>query len=178
MFLTQDAQAQPSLMALLPQVADAVALPIIAAGGIADGRAIVAAFALGASGVQIGTAYLFTPQSTISALHRKALVESRDDSTVLTNVFSGRPARSLQNRLMREQGPLSGKTPAFPTAGAALAPLKALAGKAGSADFSSLWSGQAAALAREMDAGSLTKLLAQEALACLQGLAGTVRYDD
>ncbi|MFT4615178.1 MAG: nitronate monooxygenase [Bacteroidia bacterium] len=172
MFLTKDVHAQPSLMALLPQVVDAVALPVIAAGGIADGRAIAAAFALGACGVQVGTAYLLTPQSMISSLHRKALVASRDDSTALTNVFSGRPARSVQNRLMREQGPLSAQTPAFPTAGAALAPLKALSEQAGSADFSSLWSGQAAALARQMDAGSLTQLLAQEALACLQGLGG------
>lgn len=172
MFLTEDAQAQPSLMALLPQVVDAVSVPVIAAGGIADGRAIAAAFALGASGVQIGTAYLFTPQSIISPLHRKALSEAADNSTVLTNVFSGRPARGLQNRLMREVGPLSDQAPAFPTAGAALAQLKACSEESGSADFSSLWSGQAAALSREMDAADLTALLAQEALACIQELAG------
>ncbi|MCC3304012.1 NAD(P)H-dependent flavin oxidoreductase [Sneathiella sp. HT1-7] len=172
MFLTKDITAQAGTMALLPQVVDAVKVPVIAAGGIADGRGIAAAFALGASGVQIGTAYLFTPQSLISDLHRAALHQATDDQTVITNVFSGKPARGLINRIIREVGPMSEDVPPFPTAGAALAPLKAKAEEAGSGDFTSLWSGQAASLARDMDASELTRTLASDALQRLQQLAG------
>jgi nitronate monooxygenase len=152
-------------------VADAVKVPVIAAGGIADGRGIAAAFALGASGVQVGTAYLLTPEATISGLHRAALRDARDDRTALTNLFSGRPARGLVNRVMREAGPMSELAPAFPTAGTALAPLKAKAEAAGRSDFSSLWSGQAAALAREMGSADLTRKLAQDASERLQAMA-------
>lgn len=164
LFLSEDLANQPGLFALLPQVVDAVEVPVIAAGGIADARAIVAAFALGASAVQIGTAYLFTPEATITPMHRAALREAKDDGTALTNLFTGRPARGLVNRLMREVGPLSTDAPAFPTAGGALLPLKAKAEAAGSADFSSLWAGQAASLGREMGAGDLTRTLWSEAL--------------
>lgn len=158
-FLTDDIANQPGLFALLPQVVDAVEVPVIAAGGIGDARGIVAAFALGASAVQLGTAYLFTPEATITPMHREALRTAKDDGTALTNLFTGRPARGLVNRVMREVGPLSSEAPAFPTAGGALAPLKAKAEASGSADFSSLWSGQAAALGREMGAGDLTRQL-------------------
>ncbi len=168
MFLTDDVTSQAGTFALVPQVVDAVKVPVIAAGGIADARGIVAALALGASAVQIGTAYLFCPEANVSALHRQALRNARDDGTALTNLFSGRPGRGLINRLMREVGPLSAEAPAFPLAGGALAPLKAAAEAKGSADFTSLWSGQAAALGREMPAGELTQRLAQEALAQLR----------
>lgn len=163
-FLTDDIANQPGLFALLPQVVDAVEVPVIAAGGIADARGIVAAFALGASAVQLGTAYLFTPEATITPMHREALKTAKDDGTALTNLFTGRPARGLMNRIMREAGPLSAEAPAFPTAGGALAPLKAKAESSGSADFSSLWSGQAAALGREMGAGDLTRALWAETM--------------
>ncbi|WP_443024160.1 NAD(P)H-dependent flavin oxidoreductase [Sneathiella sp.] len=163
MFLTQDVTAQAGTFALVPQVVDAVSVPVIAAGGIADGRGIAAAFALGAAGVQIGTAYLFTPESLISDLHRDALRQAKDNKTAITNLFSGKPARGLINRVMREIGPMSDATPAFPTAGAALAPLKAKSETAGSADFSSLWSGQSAALGQEMDATDLTHHLLSDA---------------
>ena len=172
MFLSGDITAQPGTMALLPQVVDAVEVPVIAAGGIADGRGIAAAFALGAAGVQIGTAYLFTPQALITDIHRAALHHVKDDQTVLTNVFSGKPARGIINRATREVGPISGDTPPFPTAGAALAPLKAKAEATGSGDFTSLWSGQAASLARDMDAGDLTRTLASDALQRMKRLAG------
>jgi nitronate monooxygenase len=171
MFLTGDIATQAGILALLPQVVDAVKVPVIAAGGIADGRGIAAAFALGASGVQVGTSYLFTPEATITGLHRAALQDARDDRTALTNLFSGRPARGLVNRLMREEGPMSQLAPAFPTAGIALAPLKAKAEAAGRSDFSSLWSGQAAALGREMGAAELTRKLAQDALQRLKAMA-------
>lgn len=164
MFLDDDVSTQAGLFALLPQIADKVDVPVIAAGGIADGRGIAAAFALGAAGVQIGTAYLFTPEAIISDLHRAALSVARDDQTALTNLFSGRPARGMMNRVMREVGPLSDAAPAFPTAGGALAPLKAKAESKGSSDFTSLWSGQAAALCHETGSGELTLRLAEDAL--------------
>ncbi len=170
MFLAENIATQPGTFALVPQVVDAVKVPVIAAGGIADGRGFAAAFALGAAGVQVGTAYLFTPESTISDLHRDALRGARDDETALTNVFSGKPARGLLNRVMREVGPMSDQTPAFPTAGNALAPLKAKAESAGSSDFSSLWSGQAAGLGREMSSGDLTRELAKDSLRELKKL--------
>ncbi len=106
MFLTDDIATQAGTFALVPQVVDAVKVPVIAAGGIADGRGVAAALALGAAGAQIGTAYLFTPESLISDLHRTALGAARDDGTALTNLFSGRPARGLMNRIMREIGPM------------------------------------------------------------------------
>ena len=171
MFLTDDVAGQVGTFALVPQVVDAVKLPVIAAGGIADGRGVAAAFALGAAAAQIGTAYLFTPESLITDLHRAALAGARDDGTALTNIFSGRPARGLMNRVMREVGPMSDTAPAFPTAGGALAPLKAKAEAAGASDFSSLWSGQAASLARETGAADLTRQLAEDAARRLRVLA-------
>ncbi len=170
MFLTDDIATQPGTFALVPQVVDAVKVPVIATGGIADGRGIAAAFALGAAGAQIGTAYLFTPESLITDLHRAALRAARDDQTALTNVFSGRPARGLVNRVMREVGPMSDRAPAFPTAGSALAPLKAKAEAAGSSDFSMMWAGQAASLGREIGAGDLTRELAADAEQRLKAL--------
>jgi nitronate monooxygenase len=170
-FLSDDISSQAGTFALVPQVVDAVKVPVIAAGGVADGRGIAAAFALGAAGVQIGTAYLHTPESRISTPHRKALAEAKDNSTVLTNIMSGRPARGIVNRLIREQGPMA-IVPSFPTAANALAPLRAAAEKAGSGEFSPLWSGQAAALGRPMPAAELTRMLAKDALARLKALAG------
>lgn len=171
MFLSDDIATQVGTMALVPQVVDAVSVPVIAAGGIADGRGIAAAFALGAAGAQIGTAYLFTPESLVSDLHRAALIDARDDQTALTNLFSGRPARGIMNRIMRDAGPMSDAAPAFPTAGGALAPLKAKAEAQGSSDFTSLWSGQAASLGVEIGAGDLTRRLAEDALRRLKSLA-------
>ena len=131
---------------------------------------MAAAFALGAAGAQIGTAYLFTPEALIGDSHRAALGTARDDGTALTNLFSGGPARGLVNRLMREIGPMSDAAPAYPTAGSAVAPLKAKAEASGSSDFSSLWSGQAAALGREMGTGDLTRWLAEDAVRRLREL--------
>lgn len=171
MFLTEDITTQAGTMALVPQITDAVSIPVIAAGGIADGRGIAAAVMLGAAAVQIGTAYLFTPEALITDLHRAALRAARDDQTALTNLFSGRPARGLLNRLMREIGPMSGAAPAFPTAGGALAHLKAKAEATGSADFSSLWSGQAASLGMTLNAADLTRRLMQDAQRCLESIS-------
>jgi len=163
MFLSDDISTQAGTFALVPQVVDAVSVPVIAAGGIADGRGMAAAFALGAAAVQIGTAYLFTPESLVSDLHRAALMATDEGQTALTNVFSGRPARGIMNRIMRDVGPMSDMAPAFPTAGGALAPLKAAAEAKDSGDFSSLWSGQAAGLAQVIGAEDLTRQLARDA---------------
>lgn len=168
-FLGDDISRQPGTMALVPQVVDAVDLPVIAAGGITDARGIAAAFMLGAAAVQIGTAFLFTPEATISDLHRKALASATDDGTALTNLFSGRPARGLMNRIMAEVGPISTDAAPFPTAGGALAPLKKAAEADGRADFSSLWSGQAAALGREMGSADLVRHLVEGAARRLAG---------
>ncbi|WP_374378264.1 NAD(P)H-dependent flavin oxidoreductase [Dongia sp.] len=171
MFLGGDpldvALTQAGTMALVPQVVDAVKVPVIAAGGIADSRGIVASLALGAAGVQIGTAYLFSPEARISKPHRAALAAASDNGTALTNIFTGRPARGLMNRAMRELGPLSRAVPAFPLAGGALAPLKSTAEAAGSGDFGSLWAGQAVGLGRPESAGDITRRLAAEALSKL-----------
>jgi nitronate monooxygenase len=172
MFLTENIAEQPGTFALVPQVADAVKVPVIAAGGIADGRGIAAAFALGAAGVQVGSAYLRCPESKVIAPARTALARARDDSTVITNVMTGRPARGVANRVMRELGPISPDAPAFPHAATGLAPLKAAAEKLGKVDFTNLWAGQAVRLGREMPAAELTRALAGAALARLSRLAG------
>jgi nitronate monooxygenase len=172
MFLTDDIAEQPGTFALVPQVVDAVKVPVIAAGGIADGRGIAAAFALGASGVQIGTAYLRCPESRVTGLARLALAEARDDATVITNVMTGRPARGVPNRVMRELGPISPDAPAFPHAATSLGPLKAAAEKLGKLDFTNLWAGQALRLGKEMPAAELTRELAASALARLSRMAG------
>jgi nitronate monooxygenase len=171
MFLTENVAEQPGTFALVPQVVDAVKVPVIAAGGIADGRGIAAAFALGAAGVQIGTAYLRCPESKVIAPARVALAQARDDSTVITNVMTGRPARGVVNRVMREVGPISAHAPAFPHAATALGPLKVAAEKLGKVDFTNLWAGQAVRMGREMPAAELTRALAGAALARLSALA-------
>ena len=163
---------QPGTVALVPQIVDAVSVPVVAAGAIADGRGIAAAFALGAAGAQIGTAYLLCPEAATSSLHRDALRHARADATVLTNVFTGRPARALVNRLVLEVGPISDDTPDFPLPMGELPLLRAKAEAQGSSDFTPLWSGQAARLAREMPAGALTVKLAEEAIARLKQLGG------
>jgi nitronate monooxygenase len=171
MFLSDDIDAQPGLIALLPQVRDAVRLPVVAAGGISDGRGIAAAFALGADAVQIGTAYLLTPEASTSPIHRAALANARDDATRLTNVFTGRPARGLINRFMAEVGPMCPDAPPFPSAGGAAAALRRAAEQRGSGDFSPLWAGEAAALAREEGAEALTRRLWSDGQAVMAGLS-------
>lgn len=174
MFLTEDVETQVGTIALVPQVVDAVKVPVIAAGGIADARGMVAAFALGASAVQIGTAYLFCPEAKTSPLHRRALKDAKDNGTAITNVFTGRPARSIVNRLVREVGPMSDIAPKFPLAAATVAPLRAKAEEIGSSEFTPLWSGQAAPLRRELPAAELTRQLAAgtlESLRLLQTMA-------
>jgi nitronate monooxygenase len=160
MFLTADVSTQIGTFALVPQVVRAVRVPVIAAGGIADADGVAAAMALGAAGVQIGTAYLLCPEATTSAVHRAALKSGANRETALTNVFTGRPARGIVNRLVRELGPISTLAPAFPLAAAAIAALRACAEARGNADFSPLWAGQNAAGCKEVPAAELTRELA------------------
>jgi nitronate monooxygenase len=169
MFLSDDLDAQVGTFALVPQVVDAVRVPVIAAGAVSDARGIAAAFMLGAAGVQIGTAYLHCPESKVSDIHRKMLASAHDDGTRVTNLMTGRPARGLVNRVMREIGPMSDVAPEFPLAGGALMPLRTRAEAQGSGDFSSLWAGQAAALGKALPAGAVTRGLAAEAQALLAG---------
>jgi nitronate monooxygenase len=170
MFIESDVAAQIGTLALVHEIVNAVRVPVIAAGGIVDGRGIAAAFALGAAGVQLGTAYLNCPEATISPVHRAALAEP-DRQTVITNVLSGRPARSVLTRFVREQGPLNDAIPNYPLATPALLPLRAEAEAKGSGDFSLLWSGQSHAPNRGMGANALTRALAEEALAELRRLS-------
>ena len=160
MFLTDDVTTQVGTFALVPQIARAVGVPVIAAGGIADARGVVAALALGAAAVQVGTAYLLCPESTITRLHREALAPARASHTALTNVFTGRPARGIVNRLVAELGPMNPAAPAFPLAAAAVMPLRAAAEAQGNSDFSPLWSGQNASGCRSMPAADVTAALA------------------
>lgn len=160
MFLTDDLTTQVGTLALVRQLVKTIDRPVIAAGGIADAQGVAAAMALGAAGVQIGTAYLLCPEATTSALHRQALKSEAARHTALTNLFTGRPARGIVNRLMRELGPI-GPAPAFPLATAAIAPLRAKAESQGSGDFSPLWSGQDASGCREVGAAQLSRDLAR-----------------
>ncbi|WP_298435258.1 nitronate monooxygenase [Ottowia sp.] len=160
-FLSLDLGEQMGTFALLPQVVAAVRVPVIAAGGIADAAGVRAALALGAAGVQVGTAYLCSDESLASPLHRAALQGESARHTQLTTLFSGRPARGIVNRVMRELGPMNPAAPAFPLASAAIAPLRAAAEKSGSSDFSPLWSGQNASGCTSAPAALITRALAR-----------------
>ncbi len=162
MFLSSDLTTQVGTLALLPQILQAVKLPVIAAGGIADARGVAAALTLGASAVQVGTAYLLCLEATTSALHRAALQSTAARHTALTNLFTGRPARGIVNRVMRELGAISDAPPEFPLATSAIAPLRAQAERAGSSDFSPLWSGQNASGCKAIPAATLTRELASQ----------------
>lgn len=161
MFLVDDVTTQLGTMALLPQLVASVGVPVIAAGGIVDASSASAAMKLGAAAVQAGTAYLCCPEADTSKVHRAALASAAAGHTALTNLFSGRPARGIVNRLMRELGPLSDLPPAFPLATGAIAPLRAAAEQRGSGDFSPLWAGQNASRCRAIGAAEVTRELAQ-----------------
>ena len=158
-FLTSDLTTQVGTFALVPQVASAVSVPVIATGGIADARGVAAAIQLGASAVQVGTAFLLCPEATTSAVHRAALASDGARHTALTNLFSGRPARGIVNRIMRELGPISAAAPAYPLASGALALVRAAAEEKGSGDFSPLWSGENATGCRPVPAAEIVREL-------------------
>ncbi|MGF6710959.1 nitronate monooxygenase [Luteibacter sp. W1I16] len=167
-FLTDDMSAQPGTMALVPQLVDALTIPVIAAGGIADGRGMAAALCLGASAVQVGSAFLLADEATSVDVHRQALRTARDDNTAITNVLTGRPARGVINRIMREVGPLSDDALPFPLAGGPLAPLRKIAEACGSGDFQPLWAGQSAIMAREGPATAIASDIVENAARLLR----------
>jgi len=158
-FLSEDLTTQAGTFALVRQIVRDVRVPVIAAGGIADAAGVAAAMALGAAGVQLGTAYMLCPEATTSAVHRAALASDAARHTAVTNVFTGRPARGIVNRLMRELGPISIVAPQFPLAAAAILPLRAKAEAQGSGDFSPLWAGQNSSGCKEVPAAELTREL-------------------
>jgi nitronate monooxygenase len=160
MFLSDDLTTQVGTLALVPQVVKAVKIPVIAAGGIADREGVAAALALGAAGVQVGTAFLLCAEATTSNIHRAALKSHASRHTAVTNVFTGRPARGIVNRLIREIGPISSVAPEFPLAASAIAPLRARAESMGSSDFTSMWAGQNASACKEGPAAVLMQELA------------------
>jgi nitronate monooxygenase len=160
MFLSGDLTTQTGTFALVPQIVRAVRVPVVAAGGIADARGVAAALALGAAAAQIGTAYLLCPEATTSRVHRQALTSPRAIHTAVTNVFTGRPARGIVNRLIAELGAMHPAAPAFPLASAAVAPLRAAAESRGDGEFSPLWCGQNATGCRNIPAAELTRALA------------------
>jgi len=166
MFLETEVASQTGTFALVRSICTSLDVPVIAAGGIADGHAIAACFALGASAVQVGTAYLLCPEAWTHAEHRKQLSDPAR-VTAITNVLTGRPARGIVNRFMREQGFFNAAAPAFPRGRPAIAPLRSKAEAEGKMDFSPLWSGQAAKLPKPMGAAALTKWLAEDTLANL-----------
>ena len=157
-------------IALIPQVADAVKVPVIAAGGIADGRGIAAAFALGASGVQMGTAFLSAPESGINPLYRNALLRGAAMGTALTRTISGRMARGLRNRFIEEMRASEDESLAFPLQYGLTGPLQVASAKKGSDEMLAMWAGQSVALNRAMPAGELLETLVEETRAVLAGL--------
>ena len=163
-FLSDDLSEQTGTFALLPQIVAAVDVPVVAAGGIATAGGVAAAMALGAAAVQVGTALLCADEASTSALHRAALMSEAARHTTVTNVFTGRPARGIVNFAIRELGDASGISdlaPPFPFAGNAMGMLKGAAEKKGTADFSSLWSGQNASQCREAPAADIVAALSQ-----------------
>ncbi len=163
MFLTQDITTQIGTLALVPQIVDAVDVPVIAAGGVSDGRGIAATMALGACGAQIGTAYLLTSESLVSPIYRETLQKSAGHPTAIANVFSGRPSRCLVNRMVAEIGPMSRDAPEFPCGFSATAALRAHAESRGATDFSAHFRGQGSLPANRVSAGTLTRELVADA---------------
>jgi nitronate monooxygenase len=166
-FLSGKPEEHMGLFALLPQVVDATGLPVIAAGGIADARGIAAALLLGATAVQIGTAYLRSPESLIGPAHRAALDAVEAERTVFTNVYTGGLARGIRTRLIDDLGPIRPEAPQYPLAARALAPVAKSAKARGEAGFAPMWAGQAARLASALPARELTEALGRDALALL-----------
>ncbi len=171
MFLSDDIATQTGAFSLILQIADAVGVPVIAAGGIADGRGAAAAFVLGASAVQVGTAYLFTDEATIPDIYRNTITNADGLHTALTNVVSGRPSRCLINRSIQELGPIAPETATFPKGFHAMSELKKASEAENNRDFSAHYSGQSVGLGRAMSAERLTRTLAKETLERLKEMA-------
>jgi nitronate monooxygenase len=166
-FLRPVTESLVGTFSLIPQVADAVSIPVVAAGGIADGRGLAAALTLGADGVQIGTGFLATAESGASEMHKAVLQSAAARTTVLTRVFSGRPARGVLNQLVRELAAAEDHVPGYPVQNALMRPIRSAAYAQGDAEHASLWAGQAANLARRQPAGDYLAALIAEARTAL-----------
>jgi nitronate monooxygenase len=160
MFLSDDLARQPDTVALVQECVAAVKVPVIAAGGIADANGVKTVMSAGAAAAQVGTAYLFCPEATTNLLHRAALNSSGARHTAVTNLFTGRPARGIVNRLMREIGPINAAAPPFPLAATAIFALRTKAEAKGVSDFTPMWAGENAASCQAMPAAALTHALA------------------
>ena len=160
MFLSADITTQVGLAALVPQIVSQVKVPVIAAGGLADAKGVQAALLLGATAVQVGTAYLLCNEANTSQLHRAALKSTQAEHTALTTIFTGKPARGIVNRAIKELGYISKEAPAFPYASIEMGKLRTAAEKNNSAEFSPLWAGQNPSGCKEISASELTKQLA------------------
>ncbi len=167
--------AMTGTLALTRMIVRAVNIPVVAAGGIMDGAGIAAVLALGAQGAQLGTAFLPCTESGAPAIHKQSLLAAREDTTLVTEKFSGKPARGLANRFMREMNQHDAPQLAFPAQNALTGPLRAACAKAGNADYLAMWAGQAAPLAREMSAAQLVATLEQETLEAIARLANLHR---
>jgi nitronate monooxygenase len=159
------------LFSLLPQVVDAVRIPVVAARGIADGRGIAAALALGAKGVQLGTAFLGSPEAAIDPLFRRTLHEPRAAHTQLTRAFTGRPARAIATRFIREMAADAANTLEFPLQYGLTAPLGRAAASKNDPEFLAMWAGQSAPLVRTLIAAELIETLELETERALHRLA-------
>ncbi len=174
-YLRDPYEALTGTLALTRLVVRAVKIPVVAAGGIMDGAGIAAALALGAQAAQLGTAFLPCPESGASAIHKKMLLAAREDDTGVTEKFSGKPARGLVNRYMRDMDERKAPHLAFPAQNQLVGKLRAASAKAGKPDFAALWAGQAAPLSRELPAAQLIERLEAEALETIGRLAALAR---
>ena len=173
-FATDFEAAMVGTIALVPQVVDAVRVPVVASGGLMDGRGLAAALVLGAAGAQLGTAFLTCDEAGVPAAYKDAILTAREDATRLTRAFSGRPARGIVNRFMTEVDRAGGGLP-FPWQNALTRPLRSAAAQANRAEFLSLWAGQGVRLARRQKAAELVARIAAEAEAALRRPCGASR---
>jgi nitronate monooxygenase len=160
-FLRPVEESLVGTFSLIPQVADAVSVPVVAAGGVADGRGVAAALTLGADGVQVGTAFLVCEESGASGAHRQALLGPEARTTMLTRAFSGRLGRAIPNRFLRELRPVEAELPAYPVQSHLTQPIRRAAARRGLAEYLNLWAGQAAALARPRTAAECVRDLVE-----------------
>lgn len=167
-FLPGAQLAMIGTLALVPQVVDAVDIPVIAAGGVMDGRGVAACLLLGATAVQLGTAFLSCPEAGIDRVYRQCLAQARDDSTRVTRVFSGRAARGLDNSFIQRMAPYESQVPDYPLQNALTGPIRKAAARSGQSGYLSLWAGQGVGMSRVLPAAELLLSLDQEWRAALR----------
>jgi len=170
-FLADPQTSMVGSLALIPQVVDAVSIPVIAAGGVMDGRGVAACLLLGASAVQLGTAFLSCPEAGIDSAYRQLLLNAHDDGTRVTRTFSGRAARGLENTFMRRMAAFEASVPAYPLQNALTGPIRKAAALAGRSEYLSLWAGQGVGMSRALPAALLIERIEAERQDCLRAMA-------